>query len=655
MNLADINFTVSVHMDRVSLKWDKFSDTARYVVVRKRISIPVGLFDGTRIYTGNDISYDDYAVINGDIYYYRLIILPDKNDDLTYLTDNKCVCRAIALNFNSMDIDYAYELYNTFPEDVKYRDALLKGQNEPLKRFVRLFCYTFNKLNTYADTIINQTDVDTCDEIYLPYHAKWQGRFYDARFGADINRLYLKTMEEAEPFIGTKAGLTYILQRVFKTSVEIEEKTYGSCFTNDEDGTTNGSLMTNGCMCFTSIKLNFDDDNMWLSMDLVSSIQRIIIEYLPIRIGIVIISSLVSTDNYDASRMLDDYLHDYLYEVVCDDFVVSIEDTLFDWMYSFSEYNEVYKGFGILLNNGLMTNARMWNSDTDWVTGNLGSIIGRQDQHINGGFVTNSKFRENSIDSYKDRIIENMSDEYEFLDISEFIEDYAYELNLDKYEFSICSDEIDVSFLMGDMRYEFYKLNGNIKMYQDRNDMRFGLTGGLMLSNNLVTNPHTGMASDFYNHDSISEKSCLEYNGAYDETMVIESVYENEESDQSFCDELLDNAVDAMYDKSEIMSFGQLNDRNSLVGGFIVNSGGFRLSDSAPYVSDKASEVSSSKYTAVKSETLLDSISRASGGDESIGEYEDDHMTVFIRIRPESKICSGTCLNRGFYLTDISY
>ena len=117
---------------------------------------------------------------------------------------------------------------------MRYRDATLKNQNKPLWRFMNLFCYPFNKLNVFADTMLSQVDIDTCDEVYLPYHAKWLGQFYDERFGADINRLILKTVYEAEPYIGTETGLKYILQRVFKAEVEMESRDTGNCFTNKD-------------------------------------------------------------------------------------------------------------------------------------------------------------------------------------------------------------------------------------------------------------------------------------------------------------------------------------------------------------------------------------------------------------------------------------
>ena len=78
MKISDMKFSLTVYSDGVSLQWEKFSDDARYVLVRKKISNPTSMFDGNRVYIGTETSYEDYKVVNGEIYYYRLFVLPDQ-------------------------------------------------------------------------------------------------------------------------------------------------------------------------------------------------------------------------------------------------------------------------------------------------------------------------------------------------------------------------------------------------------------------------------------------------------------------------------------------------------------------------------------------------------------------------------------------------
>lgn len=540
MKISDMKFSLTVHSDGISLQWDKFSESARYVLVRKKISNPTSMFDGNRIYIGNETSYEDYAVVNGEIYYYRLFVLPDADDDFANLTDNQLSARVIALQFSSGE-DYSEYLYGSLPKNVRYSDATLKGQNKPLQRFIRLFCYPFNKVNVYIDSMLNQIDVDTCDEIYLPYHAQWLGRFYDERFGSDINRLLLKTLEEAEPYIGTKMGLEYILQRVFKAEVEVNERITNSCYTNDEKGLLSNTLMTNGCICVESIKLYFDDDNAWLTTDVASSILRLIVEYCPIRLGLEIISSLISYETYDKQRMDDDYLHDYIIEVISDGIVKPFEDELHDNIdLGGFDINERYKGLGNIstypsydeptfgtttgkclisrdlftcpvryntdmlgsvgpenltnsygkLNNELKTVSMGYNCDCN--TMESSSLTNRDKELICHDMMTNPTFYENSTISYVDKIIEVNADEYDGVE-EEIYRDGILEHLSDEYEKAQSEEEKSLLIMTesdSSMVNEVYKMGGNIKNYPDSDRIDFGMIGsdGMLISNNLVTN-----------------------------------------------------------------------------------------------------------------------------------------------------------------------
>ena len=590
MKISDMKFSLTVYSDGVSLQWEKFSDDARYVLVRKKISNPTSMFDGNRVYIGTETSYEDYKVVNGEIYYYRLFVLPDPNDDFANLTDNQLSLRVIALQFSEGE-DYSEYLYGSLPKNVRYSDATLKGQNKPLQRFIRLFCYPFNKLNVYTDSMLNQIDVDTCDEIYLPYHAKWLGRFYDERFGSDINRLLLKTLEEAEPYIGTKMGLEYILQRVFKAEVEISERITNSCFTNDSKGLLSNTLMTNGCICVESIKLYFDDDNAWLTTDVASSILRLIVEYCPIRLGLEIISSLVSYETYDRQRMEDDYLHDCIIEVINDGVVRPFEDELYDSLdLGGFDVNEHYKGFGNIslypnssdptfgtttgncliskdlftcptryntnmlgsvgienLTNGsgrlcqeLKTVSMGYNCDSN--TMESSSLTNRDKELLSSGLLTNAQFEDRSVISYGDKFI--TTDYLEYDGVSE--DKFSIEIITEsEQEFQKAfEDELEsigkdahnevLMLVRFGMTNEAFSLLSNSMLTNvrgRRNDIEtisglYSKTNSNATSNNMNTN---SLYTSFDYKDVIVDKDNLEYSGANEESDSLQILQGNSE------------------------------------------------------------------------------------------------------------------------------
>ena len=622
MNISNMNFSLSSHLDRVELTWQQYSEDARYVLVKKKISKPIGLFDGNRIYIGKDTNFTDYNVRNGEIYYYRLFVLPDPDDDFNYLSDNKCVLKIIAMQESEM-VNYAKHLYDNTPSDVRYRDATLKGQNKPLWRFMNLFSYSFNKIGVYADTMLDQVDIESCDEVYLPYHASWMGQFYDERFGADINRLILKTMYEAEPYIGTETGLKYILQRVFKAEVEMESKDTGNCFTNNENGLISNTLMTNGCTSVKSIKLYFDDDNQWLSnMQTSDSIMKIILGYCALRTNFEMTSNLITQDEYDRARMSDDYLRDILYELISDEYKVTIIEEYFDGVeYDSIEY-ESYKGlknisnylnsdkadFGTTVGSSLISHDFVTNAvriDTDGICQELVNST-NGDQCISDDLITNGLFYNNSAISTKDYIIETNGDSF---DRSRLLDTQLERVS------DVRSDElsVDISDTLSDyikpyetVTYETYKFGKNISSYPESYKTDFGTTNGTtILSNTLVTNAvrfeTDGIAqdqnsstngeqlisNDLLTNQTYTENSVVGYKDyitwiqadEFDESRLsdydyhIDVVYEDEtDFEKQFEDELVEVGTDVSNEVLMLVRDGMTNDAYSLLSNtFLTN------------------------------------------------------------------------------------
>lgn len=324
--LSNIKLSCEVHLNFNRLEWNKYSNEATYLLIKKRISVPSGIEDGTVVYRGKQNIVEDFDIRNGTIYYYRLFIFYDPNDEYKLISDTKCIIRAISISTNGMT-DYSKYLYRQMPEFVRNDD---KQHNNELEKFLQICAYALNKINVMDDTELDQLDVEDCDEMFLPYHAKWIGAIYDERFGADINRLILKTINEAEPWMGTATGLIYILQRVFKATVKIVEEFELDCTTNSE-GLISNSFMTNGRRSINGVKIFFNDDNKWLSnIQTVNTITKIILNYSPLRTKFDIIYNLYSEETYDRTRMKD-YLFDFLSEKV----YITYNKTILDDMHDF--------------------------------------------------------------------------------------------------------------------------------------------------------------------------------------------------------------------------------------------------------------------------------------------------------------------------------
>lgn len=705
MNISEINFTLSQHLDRVELTWNKYSEVARYVLVKKKISKPIGLFDGNRVYIGTETEFTDFKIRNGEMYYYRLFVLPEPTDDFLYESDNKCILRVIAMQESEME-NYAKYLYDNVPSDVRYRDATLKNQNKPLWRFMNLFCYPFNKLNVFADTMLSQVDIDTCDEVYLPYHAKWLGQFYDERFGADINRLILKTVYEAEPYIGTETGLKYILQRVFKAEVEMESRDTGNCFTNNENGLISNTLMTNGCTSVNSIKLFFDDDNQWLSnMQTTDSIMKIILGYCAVRTNFEMTSNLITQDAYDTSRMSDNYLFDRIIEVITDAYNVIIAEAYFDAVdFDAIEY-ETYKGlknissylnsdkpdFGMTVGTSMISNDFVTNAvkvDTDGICQELVNST-NGGQTISNDFLTNGVFYNSSAISTKDYIIETSVD---VLDKSSFYDTQSENVSevqtdeFDKDMVDVSSDLVTQSELAS---YETYKFGHNIQSYPESYKKDFGTTNGttvlsstfvtnavrydvdgIAIDQESVTNGVQLLSSDFLTNSLYEYRSIVGYKDYISEVQTdtldktklsdydyhIDTIYEDE-SDfvKMFADELIEIDSDVSDEILMLIRDGLTTDAYSLLSNtFLTNVMGRRTEYVPNY--DYIAKTTTTNNTSVTNKMLTSQTISGYDSNENISETNepDSYSGVKSETEETNVLNSNESETLGNYVDDDS-
>lgn len=269
MRVTNIEMEVSSLIGKIEVSWSSYDGSVKeYILMKKRASIPKRLYDGNLVYRGNETSFSDTDIKNGELYYYRLFIVTDTQ----VLTDTKCIIKAIAFNSNT----YSEAIYKQVPSRVRYEDFKLK-QDYPLKRFMSLLSFPFDKIDTFSEVMVNQLDIDNCDEAFLQYHAKWKSILYNENFGTDINRLLIKTMGEIEPYAGTKVGLTYLLQRIFKSNVKIEIV---------------------DAVAITLVNIYIDASSEWL-LNYEKDINKIIRGFLALRTKYKLVVNMVYNEVYD--------------------------------------------------------------------------------------------------------------------------------------------------------------------------------------------------------------------------------------------------------------------------------------------------------------------------------------------------------------------
>lgn len=284
--LSNMEMEIDSLTNCINIYWDEYElrEVKSYVLVRKRYSIPRNINDGYVVFDGLDTECSDTNIKNGELYYYRLFICFDEDKySNNVISDSKCVAKAIGFTNTT---DYGELIYNTFPEQVKY-DDYKQNKNFPLKRFMQTIAFPFNRIDTYADAMLEQLDIDTCDEIFLPYFARWNGKDYNYHFGSDLNRLILKTLNDAEPYMGTEQGVVYILQRIFKAEVKIE---LGNSVALD-------------------VRLNLDSNNIWL-LEYIDYIKDMIKEYCALSVNYAFVSSLIDIEKRKAKTK--EHFLDYL-------------------------------------------------------------------------------------------------------------------------------------------------------------------------------------------------------------------------------------------------------------------------------------------------------------------------------------------------------
>lgn len=631
--ISNMKISYTILMNGIHIKWEKYNnlDNVRYVLVRKKASKPFfNQSDGYTVYDGNGLECEDLTVRNGTLYYYRLFIFPDPDDMHKYISDSKCVFRCIAIK-SSEWTDYGSYLYRNIPRDVRFQDSQINlkvpQKNFPLKRFFSLCAYAFNKINVYDDLEIEQIDIENCDEAYLPYHAKWMNCLYDEKFGADINRLILKTMEEAEPYMGTMVGLRYILQRIFKADVEISTSETRSCVTNS-GALIACNLYTNtqkGSASVISIKLYFDSNNQWLSsMQTTGSIMKIILNYCALRTRFEMVFNIIMVERYDRDRMSDYYLHDTIYEKVGDEYNVKIED-------------EIYERLSDIV--GLETYSAL-----DFVKHCTTNGLGLISDTLITNKTIQKRVNEETIDIASIGDIEVLKsqfydDKFEIISYLPYAE--LYEVGLEDYVIDSMGETFSDEYI------------GIIKMQLDSEhpfDILESTTNGKsLIANDFKTNASNN--SREYIHEFLQSSTVDEYVISPKDDYQQESFVDSESYESEIREYTLDNRIDKFDEVSTFMDMGTTNDVNTrLSRNFLSNvkkSRNETINEMFIYGSDEM--LCGTQY-----DDLSDSVSNQQET-EVVGDYFDDTTTSCIRTRPVSLTCSECVIGATLFTTDNLY
>ena len=287
-----------------------------------------------------------------------------------------------------------------------------------------------------------------------------------------------------------------------------------------------------------------------------STIMKILVEYCPARTRFDMIVNLVSNEEYDRTRMADDYLHDFLMELITDILQSQIKDDLFDNV-SFNEIHyENYKGlrnilqypdnadgkFSVTLGKSL-TNVNLFTNATryvdDGISQEMTDVTCLSDTN---SLKTSASYTDNSVISYIDTIEEMLGTEQYDKSVLDSYLDKVMEIFLFEYlqtfgmaggpdnkdnltnntlmtnAMRIMDRLVDIGYEVGSVVNERYRLK-NISSYNGSDSPVFGQTGGSSRTNvTLFTN-----ATNHENSADISNVKTDNVGGEYSVTNTLKT------------------------------------------------------------------------------------------------------------------------------------
>jgi phage tail-like protein len=225
VSILNPNIVCKNTVDGLEISWDDLSSVQgfkKYHLLRKRYDYSTLATDGDIVYSGTDNSIKDIDIENGVSYYYTLWLVVTRTfgeelvDD--YLTNNRFRKNIIVHKLG----DSADKMYNSLPGVYLREDKKLPSEIPlPLYRYMQLIGYQFDKVENLVNLILDNIDIDVCDERFLPVIAKWLGVTYDWSLSVTDNRILIKLMIENYSRKGTYDGLLTLVQKISKSRVEI--------------------------------------------------------------------------------------------------------------------------------------------------------------------------------------------------------------------------------------------------------------------------------------------------------------------------------------------------------------------------------------------------------------------------------------------------
>ena len=139
-----------------------------------------------------------------------------------YLTSNR-FRKVVIIHKLGKSADKMYralpQVYRTY--DIKAKNAYNQTLDLPLYRYLCLIGYQYDKVENLISLILDNIDIDTCEDKFLPYLAKWLGVEYDWSISVTDNRVLIKMMIENYLRKGTYDGLKTLIQSISKSKVDI--------------------------------------------------------------------------------------------------------------------------------------------------------------------------------------------------------------------------------------------------------------------------------------------------------------------------------------------------------------------------------------------------------------------------------------------------
>lgn len=223
----DPHFTHKNTIDGIELSWDDVSSEIpnflRYRLMRKRYDYSNTTRDGVILIDGPETFIKDTEAENGFSYYYTIFIVVDEIASNGEHYENFLTNYTFKKNVTIHKMNKSGQvIYNDMPQLYRTEDQKIESDIMlPLLRYLSLMGYQFDKIDNLIELVLDNIDIETCDERFLPILAKFLGVDYDWSLTVSDNRTLIKTMIANYNRKGTRDGLVFLLQTISNTNCDV--------------------------------------------------------------------------------------------------------------------------------------------------------------------------------------------------------------------------------------------------------------------------------------------------------------------------------------------------------------------------------------------------------------------------------------------------